>query len=666
MDFRTKSSNHAYLLLALVPIPSFIYNSKAKQDVVGVWEARLIHECLDFVVAPLKKAAEVGVMMNDPLGYRRYCFTPLAGYIVDTPESQLLAGVKGNTSSVTTASDHDFGDSFRHPPRTGTTTLRQLQAMEALIDPMDIVNYIYEAKARFRLLGVHKPFWRDWPLSDPTNFLTPEPLHHWHKAFWDHDVKWCIKAVGWKEIDFRFHVLHPHTSYRHFKEGISKIKQVTGREHRDIQRYIVGVISGQAPRPFVVAIRALNDFRYLAQSPVIDDDMCNMLLEALKEFHDHKDAIMASGARLGKRKKNKAWGIPKLEFLQSVVPSIRANGVASQWSADATEHAHITEVKTPARSTNNQNYEPQIVRHLDRADKVRRFGLLMAMLEAQVEFHSDDSDDEEDPELDPQVLTTTSALLSKIGDTGGIHRPTRVVVDYFATALQLSTTGTNSTPHRTVISNPNIAFHLTRDANFKCMSVEDVVEKYGIPDLRDAISDYLTHCGWISSIGSHRAPANPNLTGGEKTPLVTHLNVWTRVRIQQKAYHYPHNNLPPETVNVIPPSKDWPLGCYDAVLVNTDSSKEWPSSGIQGMYDLPAVAFSCHIQIWLLVTGHVVGQIHLIFHIIPTWDAATHATPILSYAQGFDFVPQINHKISGSSNLKGVYPEPSTMQYVLK
>ncbi|KAG6913043.1 hypothetical protein DXG01_010079, partial [Tephrocybe rancida] len=328
MDFRTKSSNHAYMLLALLPIPSFVYKDDNEKELVGVWEARLIHECLDFVVAPLKKAAEVGVMMNDPLGYRRYCFTPLAGYVVDTPESQLLATVKGNTSSVTMASYHNFGDSFRHPSRTGTTTLRQLQAVEALVDPMDIANYVRSAKEHYRLLGVHKPFWRDWPLSDPSNFLTPEPLHHWHKAFWDHDVKWCIKAVGWKEIDFRFHIIHPHTGYRHFKEGISKIKQVTGREHRDLQWYIVGVISGRTPQPFVVAIRALNDFRYLAQSPVIDDNMCDMLLKALKEFHDHKDAIMASSARLGKRKKNKVWGIPKLEFLQSVVPSIRANGVA--------------------------------------------------------------------------------------------------------------------------------------------------------------------------------------------------------------------------------------------------------------------------------------------------------------------------------------------------
>lgn len=68
-------------------------------------------------------------------------------------------------------------------------------------------------------------------MSEPSEFLTPEILHHWHKMFGDHDKKWAMLALGNPEIDFRFSVLHPHTAMRHFKEGISKAKQVTGREH---------------------------------------------------------------------------------------------------------------------------------------------------------------------------------------------------------------------------------------------------------------------------------------------------------------------------------------------------------------------------------------------------------------------------------------------------
>jgi len=162
----------------------------------------------------------------------------------------------------------------------------------------------------------------------------PEPLHHWHKAFWNHDAKWCINAVGSREIDFHFLVLQSHTGFWHFNEGISKLKQMTGQEHRDIQCYIVPVIAGAVLKHFLIAIWALMDFHYLTQAPEIDDDICRHITEALKEFHSHKSVIIEACACCGKGKKViDNWYIPKLEFLQSVVPSIQANGMAIQWSA---------------------------------------------------------------------------------------------------------------------------------------------------------------------------------------------------------------------------------------------------------------------------------------------------------------------------------------------
>ncbi|KAG2743343.1 hypothetical protein P692DRAFT_201694648, partial [Suillus brevipes Sb2] len=96
-------------------------------------------------------------------------------------------------------------------------------------------------------------------------FLMPEPLHNWHKAFYNHNLQWCLNVGGAQELDFRFSILQCITGYHHFAGGISKLKQVTGRVHRNIQRYIVGLISGIAPRRFVIAIYALMDVRYLAQ-----------------------------------------------------------------------------------------------------------------------------------------------------------------------------------------------------------------------------------------------------------------------------------------------------------------------------------------------------------------------------------------------------------------
>ena len=576
-----KASNHAFLLLALFPIPQFICPEK---NLVGVLESRLVHKCLDFILQPLKTAAEIGIMMSDPLGYLRYCFTPLVAYIVDTPESALLAGVAGKTSSVTMASFLQFGDPFRHPPRTASTILAQLQATEFEYDPWnDLGQYVDHVKETYRLNGVHRPFWRNWPLSDPSNFLTPEPLHHWHKGFWDHDVRWCINIVGGPEIDFRFSILQPRTGFRHFREGISKLKQVTGREHRDIERYIIPVIIDAVPRNVLIAIRALMDFRYLAQAPEIDKAMCSKIEDALQEFHTYKASIVIAGGRLGKKRRIiNNWWIPKLEFLQNVVPGIRANGAAIQWSADITEHAHIANIKDPVRASNNQEYEAQICRYLDRKEKCRRFDLATAVREAGVNFREfnhqlhDGSSDSSD------ILGETSRLLRVINPVMHSIGSSRTNMDYFSLAQDLLDGGHPNAPlpFRT-FSRLDVAFHLTQDPSFRRLTVDGAVSLFQLPDLRAAIADYL-----------FRAKDQPmifNIGGRHTTPRdtalpFTHLEVWTHVRIQSKAFHRPHDVLPARTVHAAPACNKWKMGHHDTVIVNTIDGHEWPHSGIRGIF----------------------------------------------------------------------------------
>ena len=78
--------------------------------------------------------------------------------------------------------------------------------------------------------------------------------------FWDHDIKWCIHILGGAEIDFWFSILHLHTGLRQFHEGVSKLNQVTGREHCNIQHYIIPVIANAIPKDLLISIRSLMDF----------------------------------------------------------------------------------------------------------------------------------------------------------------------------------------------------------------------------------------------------------------------------------------------------------------------------------------------------------------------------------------------------------------------
>lgn len=69
------------------------------------------------------------------------------------------------------------------------------------------------------------------------------------------------------------------------------------------------------------------------------------------------------------------------------------NNAAYQWSADVSEYAHITKIKHPARSGNNQKYESQICCSLDHTNKVCHFDLATSMLASGINFGNSDSDD---------------------------------------------------------------------------------------------------------------------------------------------------------------------------------------------------------------------------------------------------------------------------------
>ncbi|KAI6028107.1 hypothetical protein EDC04DRAFT_2573058, partial [Pisolithus marmoratus] len=131
-------------------------------------------------------------------------------------------------------------------------------------------------------------------------FLTPEILHHIHKEFRDHNVKWCINALGPAKINFRFSVLQPITGLCHFKEGISTLKQVMGRTLHDIQCFIVGIIAGCTPHDVVIVIQAVMDFCYCIQAYPITDRDIEAIHSTLQQFHLHKHSILDAGLCHGK------------------------------------------------------------------------------------------------------------------------------------------------------------------------------------------------------------------------------------------------------------------------------------------------------------------------------------------------------------------------------
>ncbi|KAG1734062.1 uncharacterized protein EDB91DRAFT_1238466 [Suillus paluster] len=531
MATRNKASSHAFLLTALLPIAEFLHPVKRMQSVL---EARLVHQCLDIVLEPLKQATRIGQMMSDPLGNLRY----------------------------------------------SKTTLSQLSSINC--DPLDVEGY-FNACAAFRLSGVAQPFWRNRPLADPYLFLTPESLHHWHRECYDHNVKWCLAAVGEQELDFRFSILQPLMTFRRFNGGISNLKQVTGRAQCDMQRYIVALIADAAPHGVVIAICALMDFRYLSQATTINQEHFGSLL---------------------------------------------------QWSADTTEHAHITLIKDPADSTNNINYDAQICRFLDRQEKCRNFQITTSIIaqsesESQLEASAsssrmmDDDSEHHDSDEGPLAYIDEAHLQTVSDDLWG---PKRVVTNFFRKAEQVSLDIQGARPLRTFVVGAT-AIHLNFDPSIRHIPVDVIAEKLSLPDLQGALADYIQREGTTAQKfhllgGQRRAPSDAPLPFDD-------LMVWFKVHVQQASYHTPSIIPPALTVNASPLSATWKHGHYDAAIFVVDDTRheQWPTSGLK---------------------GHAVVEVHLIMQPLPprgTSSSASWAAHFLMYVQRLDVMPQQHGKL---------------------
>ncbi|KAF9225584.1 hypothetical protein BS17DRAFT_699757, partial [Gyrodon lividus] len=90
MAWHNKASSHVFLLTALLPIAKFVHPI---ERMLSVLSHCLMHQCLDIILEPLKQAAKFGRMMSNLLGNLQYCFTPLASYIIETPEAMMLTCV---------------------------------------------------------------------------------------------------------------------------------------------------------------------------------------------------------------------------------------------------------------------------------------------------------------------------------------------------------------------------------------------------------------------------------------------------------------------------------------------------------------------------------------------------------------------------------------------
>ncbi|KAJ6550698.1 hypothetical protein B0H10DRAFT_2169918 [Mycena sp. CBHHK59/15] len=363
-DIRRKPSRQAQILLAYLPTSKLehITNKSSRRRVL----ANLFHACMSKIMEPLKTAGVDGMTVVSGDGAARRGHPILAAYVGDYPEQVLVTCVKNMDCPECPETAKGLGAS----PVEGEPEFRDLGAvLDALAafddDPAEFVKKCQAAGIK----PVIHPFWEDLPYVDIFKSITPDFLHQLYQGVMKHLKAWIIEALGAAEIDARCRRLPPNHNIRIFMNGISHISRVTGQEHDQMCRFLLGIVI-DIPLPdnlsnvrLIRSIRALLDFLYLAQYPIHSDKTLAQLDDALNRFHDNKDIFVDLGIRTN-------FNLPKLHFLRHYKLLITRFGTTDNFNTEYTERLHIDLAKDAYRATNHKDEYPQMTQWLERKEKI--------------------------------------------------------------------------------------------------------------------------------------------------------------------------------------------------------------------------------------------------------------------------------------------------------
>lgn len=364
-ELRRKPSRRTHILLGYLPTTPLhhVSSTASRRRMV----ANLFHYCFARMLEPLKSLDKTGpIEMSSGDGIVRRTFPIFACFVGDYPEQVLVSGCK-------------TGDCPRCPAR-----LPELGDLKEDYEYRDLAK-ILEALATFEgapagysaacseagIKPIVHPFWQDLPYSDIYLGITPDVLHQLYQGVMKHLMSWVTTAFGEKELDARCRCLPPNHNVRSFSKGITSLSRVTGKEHADMCRILLGLVvdlklpDGTSPIPLICAIRSLLDFLYLAQYPLHTSETLQLLHESLERFHENKYIFVDLGIRNN-------FNLPKLHSLAHYVDSIKLFGTTDNYNTEYTERLHIDLAKDAYRATNHRDEYAQMTVWLERREKVLR------------------------------------------------------------------------------------------------------------------------------------------------------------------------------------------------------------------------------------------------------------------------------------------------------
>ncbi|KAJ7823158.1 hypothetical protein B0H14DRAFT_2370305 [Mycena olivaceomarginata] len=363
-EIRRKPSRRAFVLLAYLPTSrlTHIKNKAARRRSL----ANLFHACLSFITEPLQDAGVTGIKIASGDGKLRRGHPIVACYIGDYPEQLLVTCVKtGSCPTGQTTHDHLGDGESECIPRDLANVLDALDQLES--GGTTYMRACMEAGIK----PVVHPFWEKLPYTNIFLAITSDVLHQLYQGVVKHLIGWLKTSLGEAELDARCRRLPPNHNIRLFMKGISHLNRVTGREHDQISRFILGIIidmklpGGRSPVRLVKAVRGVLDFTYMAQYPMHTTETLIALEAARMLFHRNKDVFVDLGIRDG-------FNLPKVHSMAHYPTNIMNFGTSDNYNTENTERLHIDLAKDAYHASNRKDEFSQMTLWLERKEKIQR------------------------------------------------------------------------------------------------------------------------------------------------------------------------------------------------------------------------------------------------------------------------------------------------------
>lgn len=326
--------------------------------------ANLFHAAMKIALQPLEAAGRDGITLISGDGVARHCHPIFAAFVGDYPEQMLVGLIKNGRCPVCPA------------PREGIGELDSVLPPRPIAPIIEALRQIHEGPSEFAAACEHagikpiqNPFWLDLPFVSIYSSITPDILHQIFQGVFTHIVGWVRSACGDAEIDARCRRLPPNHHIRLFMKGISNLSRVTGEEHDQMSRFLLGLIldirlpDGISNARLIRVVRALLDFMNLARYPLHTSDTLDHLENALTRFHENKSIFEELGIRAH-------FDIPKLHNIAHYRHFIELYGTTDNSNTESTERLHIEMAKQAYAAGNKKDEYPQMTMWLLRREKI--------------------------------------------------------------------------------------------------------------------------------------------------------------------------------------------------------------------------------------------------------------------------------------------------------